>query len=143
MSFGKVLVVDDEPAIRALVAKVIERSGLSADTAADGEEAIAKLNVAEYDVLVVDLMMPRVDGAGVVEYVKNMKGLRPIVIIVSAGDSPTLHRLNGSVVHSILRKPFEIDVLGDLVSAAAQASREQKQRAGDASSVLKFPQSGK
>lgn len=137
MSIGKVLVVDDDPPIRALVAKVLERSGLSVDRAADGEEAIARLESGEYDVLVVDLMMPKVDGHGVVEHVKQLRGHRPTVIVVSAGDSPTLHRLDSSVVHSILRKPFEIDVLGDLVMAAVQSSREQKQKR-ESSSIVPF-----
>jgi osomolarity two-component system, response regulator SKN7 len=136
MSVGRVLVVDDEPAIRALVAKVVQRSGLSVDIAADGEEAIAKMESGHYDVLVVDLMMPKVDGSGVVEYVKQMKGRRPTVIVVSAGDSPTLHRLDSSVVHSILRKPFEIDVLGDLVVAAAQSVREEEDK--ESSSIVPF-----
>jgi CheY-like chemotaxis protein len=141
MSIGRVLVIDDEAAIRALVAKVIERAGLSVDTAADGADAIARLESGgdQYDVLVVDLMMPRVDGSGVVEYVKAMKGPRPTVIVVSAGDAPTLHKLDSSVVHSILRKPFEIDVLGDLVVAAAESARYQKeQKRKESPSVLPF-----
>jgi len=137
MSIGRVLVVDDEPPIRALVARVLERLDLSVDTAADGEEAISRLETGDYDVLVVDLMMPKVDGAGVIEFVKRMRGRRPTVIVASAGDSPTLHRLDSSVVHTILRKPFEIDVLGDLVAAAAQSARLQKQQK-ESSSIVPF-----
>ncbi len=136
MSLGRVLVVDDEPAIRALVAKVVERAGLTVDTAQDGEEAIAKLGRDDYDVAVVDLMMPRVDGHGVIAFVRNMKGIRPAVIVVSAGDSYTLHKLDGAIVHSILRKPFEIDVLGDLIVAAARSVRERRESEGG--SVIPF-----
>lgn len=120
---GRVLVVDDEPAIRALVAKIVDRAGLPVDTASDGSEAIARMEATSYSVVVVDLMMPIIDGFGVVEYVRKMKGPRPAVIVASASDSAVLRQLDGSVVHSIVRKPFEIDVLGDLIAAAARFPR--------------------
>ena len=95
------------------------------DTASDGADAIAKLETTQYSVVVVDLMMPIVDGFGVVEYVGNLpKGRRPAVIVISAGESAALRQLDGSVVHSILRKPFDIDVLGDLIAAAAKSAAD-------------------
>jgi CheY-like chemotaxis protein len=117
-----VLVVDDEPAIRALVTKIVERAGLPVDSARDGEEAIEKLEQRRYAVIVLDLMMPKVDGFAFVEHVRERGGPRPAIIVVSAGDSAALRRLDGSMVHSIVRKPFDIDVLGDLISAAASSS---------------------
>lgn len=138
---GRVLVVDDEPAIRALVAKIVGRAGLAVDTACDGSEAIAKMQETNYSVVVVDLMMPIVDGFGVVEYVKTIPPPRPAVIVASASDSAVLRQLDGTIVHSIVRKPFEIDVLGDLIIAAARTSREAA--ATHASSVIKFPQSAR
>jgi DNA-binding response OmpR family regulator len=129
---GRVLVVDDEPPIRALVAKIVERAGHPVDVARDGAEAIEKIEQTAYAVVVLDLMMPNVDGYALVEYLKNREGVRPAIIVVSAGDTASLRRLDGSVVHSILRKPFDIDVLGDLISAAIKsmddetASREKR-----------------
>ena len=121
MSLSRVLVIDDEPAIRALVAKIVDRAGLPVDTAGDGAEAIEKMEQEHYAVVVVDMMMPRVDGFGVVEYVRSRLSQRPVVIVISASDSAILRQLDGSVVHSIVRKPFEIDVLGDLIAAAAKS----------------------
>lgn len=130
--------VDDEPAIRALVAKIVERSGLAVDTAQHGADAIAKMDAVEYAVVVVDLMMPVLDGFGVVDYVRAMHGRHPAVIVITAGDSSLLRQLDGAVVHSILRKPFDIDVLGDLIVAAARGIAEQAQQQGDGS-VVPFP----
>jgi two-component system, OmpR family, response regulator VanR len=125
-----VLVVDDEPAIRALVAKIVERAGYRADLARDGADAIEKLERRRYSVLIVDLMMPIMDGYGVVEWVKHHADPKPAIIVVSAGDSAALRRLDGSVVHSVIRKPFDVDVLSDLISAAARiSSREEQQGA--------------
>lgn len=121
---GRVLVVDDEPAIRALVAKIVERAGHPVDTARDGAEAIAMVEKSRYAVIVLDLMMPIVDGYGLIRHLKTLDSPRPATIVISAGDSSSLRQLDGAMVHSIVRKPFDIDVLGDLVSAAA-ASAEQ------------------
>lgn len=132
----RVLVVDDEPAIRALVAKIVERAGLPVDSARDGAEAIEKMGECQYAVIVLDLMMPNVDGFALVEHIRNSGGRHPAIIVISAGESSALRRLDGSIVHSIVRKPFDIDVLGDLVSAAAGIEKD----ADDAShgNVLPF-----
>ena len=121
---ARVLVVDDEPAIRALVAKIVERAGLEVDVARDGAEAIDKLEARLYEVIVLDLMMPNVDGYALIDYLKARSGTRPAIIVISAGDTAALRRLDGAVVHSILRKPFDIDVLGDLITAAAKSMEE-------------------
>jgi len=134
---GRVLVVDDEPAIRALVAKIVDRAGLPADTAANGAEAIEKMEATDYHVVVVDLMMPVVDGFGVIDYVRKIQGPRPAVIVASATDSAVLRQLDGKIVHSIIRKPFEIDVLGDLIVAAARSVHEAV--AKDTAEIINFP----
>jgi CheY-like chemotaxis protein len=131
----RVLVVDDEPAIRALVAKIVERAGLTVDTARDGADAIDQIEQHPYAVVVVDLMMPNVDGYELIEHIKRRNGSKPAIIVVSAGDSAALRQLDGSVVHSIVRKPFDIDVLGDLINAAAQSGQSEELHAGD---VLHF-----
>lgn len=136
-SKGRVLVVDDEPAIRALVTKIVERAGHPVDSARDGAEAIARLEVENYAVLVLDLMMPNVDGYALIAHLKARGGARPAIIVISAGDTASLRRLDGSMVHSILRKPFDIDVLGDLISAAARSMEEDE----EPRNVLPFPKS--
>ena len=133
---ARVLVVDDEPAIRALVTKIVERAGFTVDSARDGAEAIDKLEALHYCVLVVDLMMPNVDGYELIDYVRRRGGRKPAIIVISAGDSAALRQLDGSMVHSILRKPFDIDVLGDLITAAARTMAEHEHACGG--DVLRF-----
>lgn len=132
----RVLVVDDEPAIRALIAKVVERAGLPVDCARDGADAIAKMNERRYAVVVLDLMMPNVDGFELVQHIRERGGERPAIIVISAGESAVLRRLDGSIVHSIVRKPFDIDVLGDLITAAAGVEDADKTASND--NVLPF-----
>jgi two-component system OmpR family response regulator len=123
---AKVLVVDDEPAIRALVSKIVERAGFLVDSARDGAEAIEKIEGSAYDVVVVDLMMPNVDGYALIDYIRNRGDMHPAIIVITAGDSAALRQLDGSMVHSIVRKPFDIDVLGDLISAAARTMAQER-----------------
>lgn len=139
MGSTRVLVVDDEPAIRALVAKIVERQGFPVDSARDGAEAISMLEAESYGVVVVDLMMPNVDGFGLIDYIKQRSDAPPAIIVISAGDSASLRRLDGSLVHSIVRKPFDIDILGDLIAAAAR-TMEETQTQSDAS-ILPFRKS--
>ena len=123
--------VDDEPAIRALVAKIVERAGYPVDTARDGADAIEKLETTRYAVIVLDLMMPNIDGFGLIRHLKERGGARPAIIVVSAGDSASLRQLDGGMVHSIIRKPFDIDVLGDLITAAARSLEDVEELGGD------------
>ena len=130
----RVLVVDDEPAIRALVAKIVERAGFAVDVAADGAEAIEKINQTNFAVIVLDLMMPAVSGYEFVDFLQQRGGKRPSVIVITAAAEASLTRqLDPGVVHSIVRKPFDINVLADLVTAAASATQPS-----DDANVLQF-----
>ena len=129
----RILVVDDEPAIRALVARIAQRAGFDVDVARDGAEAIVKLDETKFEVVILDLMMPNVDGYGVIDHVRATGGQHPAIILISAADSAAFRRVDGSIVHSIIRKPFDIDVLSDLITAAAEA-----RAVPDAGNVLPF-----
>jgi two-component system alkaline phosphatase synthesis response regulator PhoP len=131
-----ILVVDDEPTIRALVARIVERAGFRADLARDGADAIARLEQNQYSVLIVDLMMPVKDGYAVIDWVKQHAEPKPAIIVVSAGDTAALRRLDAKVVHSVIRKPFDVDVLSDMIAAAAKIANGESEQAGK---VIPFP----
>lgn len=129
---------DDEPAIRALIAKIVQRAGFAVDTARDGAEAIEMLRAKPYSVLVVDLMMPMMDGFDVVQHVREAGLHNLAIIVITATDSSAIRRLDPGLVHSVVRKPFDIDVLGDLIAAAAQSMHDEN--AKEKSNVLDFRQ---
>lgn len=132
------LVVDDEPTIRALVAKIVERAGYSVDVARDGADAIAQLEQRSYAVLVVDLMMPILDGYAVIDWVKQHATPKPAIIVVTAGDSAAMRRLDGAVVHSVIRKPFDVDVLSDMIAAAANIGHASGREQSASGEVIPF-----
>jgi len=79
----------------------------------------------------------RRNGYAVVDWVKNHAEYKPAIIVVSAAESAALRRFDGSVVHSIIRKPFDVDMLSDLVSAAAKTIEAEEEAPGN--NVLTFP----
>ena len=77
----KILVVDDDDAIRNMVERVLRREHFEVESARDGFEAIEKLSRNDYATVLLDLMMPRVDGIGVLRFLETeQKTLAPRVI---------------------------------------------------------------
>lgn len=107
----RALVVDDDTAIRILLARVLTRSSFDVDSARDGAEAIEKLKEHDYAVVILDLMMPRIDGAGVVKYLTDHDPqMLPRVIVLTAFGASALNKISPPIGR-VLEKPFEVDRL--------------------------------
>jgi CheY-like chemotaxis protein len=107
----RALVVDDDAGIRILVKHILARNNFSVDLARDGAEAIEKLTQQDYDVIVLDIMMPRIDGSGVVEYLSKFQPENIArVIVMTAFGSSAFNRVSPPVGR-ILEKPFDINHL--------------------------------
>ena len=112
----RVLVADDDQSIRHLICKIVQREKFAVDCVADGLEAVEKLKEHEYALILLDLMMPRLDGFGVVQYLKENAPLhKPIVLIISAYADQRFREVDPTVVAGVLRKPFEVSEVGNLV----------------------------
>ena len=81
----KILVVDDEASIRRILETRLSMIGFEIFTAADGEEAIASFNKNNPDLIILDIMMPKVDGYGVCREVRRTSDV-PIIILTALGD---------------------------------------------------------
>lgn len=105
----RALVVDDDEPIRTMLAKVVERQNLNVETARDGAEAIERIDRQSYDLIVLDLMMPRIDGYGVLRYIEehHPEKLDCTIIASAVPESEVLKRFNVPVfrVHA---KPFDM-----------------------------------
>jgi len=110
----KVLVVDDDDAIRTMVERILKREHYDVESARDGHEAIEKLNRSDYATVLLDLMMPRVDGHGVLRYLEQSRAVpKPFVIVMTANLQGASDTASARPVFRILPKPFDI---GQLVS---------------------------
>lgn len=81
----RVLVVDDSERVRKTLATGLRAHGMAVETAADGAEALAMLNGLSFDMVVLDLMMPRVDGTQVLKALKG-RAEKPRILVLSARD---------------------------------------------------------
>jgi CheY-like chemotaxis protein len=117
----RILVVDDDDAIRVLLLTILQRRGLVADAAADGGEALDRLRRSRYSVMLLDLMMPRESGWDVLgEIAQWPRERRPIVIVLTAGPEP--RSLDPTLVAGTVRKPFDVDMLIDTVTACVRTT---------------------
>ena len=106
---GRVLIVDDDDAIRVMVERVLRREKFEVDSARDGFEAIEKLSRNDYGTILLDLMMPRIDGHGVLRYlVTDRQSSQPAVIIMTANLQSALDTIDALPVKCVLPKPFDI-----------------------------------
>ena len=106
---GRVLIVDDDDAIRVMVERVLRREKFDVDSARDGFEAIEKLSRNDYGTILLDLMMPRIDGHGVLRYlVTDRQSSQPAVIIMTANLQSALDTIDALPVKCVLPKPFDI-----------------------------------
>ena len=92
-----------------MLAKVVERQDLDVDTARDGEEAIERIDEDGYSIIVLDLMMPRVDGYGVLKHMQqhHPDKLSCTIIASAVPESEILKRFN-MPVYRIHAKPFDM-----------------------------------
>lgn len=105
----KILVVDDDESIRLMVSRVLERENYSVDSASDGFEAIEKIARDDYDAILLDLMMPGLDGIGVLDYLEEHRPeLGDSVIIMSANLPAATDARRTRRVGRVLPKPFDL-----------------------------------
>ncbi|HEX7139809.1 MAG TPA: response regulator [Vicinamibacterales bacterium] len=135
-SDARILIADDDASIRQLLTTIVRRERLTVDATADGEEAIRKLQEHEYAVILLDLMMPHVDGFGVIDYLReHPPPTKPVVLVITAYADQKFKRVDPEVVAGVIRKPFEVAELGSLVRLCAVGLEDQiaarGERAGD------------
>jgi CheY-like chemotaxis protein len=107
----KILVVDDDDAIRRMVERVLRREHYEVESARDGFEAIEKLAGNDYGTVLLDLMMPRVDGLGVLRFLETEHQAPPRVIVMTANLQGASATAEAKPVFRILPKPFDIQQL--------------------------------
>lgn len=109
MAQPRALIIDDDAPIRNMLSTIVRHQGISVDTARDGSEAIESLDRDGYNVVVLDLMMPRVDGYAVLAHMReHQPELLHCTILATAVPE---HDLTGNVkdnVFMVHTKPFDV-----------------------------------
>jgi excisionase family DNA binding protein len=117
----RVLVVDDEASIRDLLAKTLALAEYDVDLAPDGRNALERLRIIPYDLLITDLKMPGIDGLTVIKEARRLKADMPVIIITGfSTESSAIEAVNLGV-SGYLTKPFRVP---RVLAAAAKALGE-------------------
>ncbi len=116
----RVLVVDDDAVMRSMLVDALRQKALLIDEAADGRQAIELLRENAYSVVLLDLIMPEVDGFGVLEAMESSPPAPPIVLVVTGADRPVVEQLDARRIHGIVKKPFDPLEIADVVAACAE-----------------------
>ena len=112
-----VLVVDDEPVIRAVVVEILENEGFAVRQAVDGRHALAVMERNDIDLVLSDMQMPHLDGAALAHRLRQHGHGVPVVLMSASeveGDLPGV---------GFLPKPFALDHLLHVIGAALSANR--------------------
>ena len=114
---GRLLVVDDDRAIRKLLERIARRAGFEVDGAKDGIEALEMLDQRDYDVALIDLMMPRLSGYELVQRI-GTRARRPVCIVATALMSGDVSSVDDTLVRHVIRKPFDVNAVVAVLNAA-------------------------
>jgi CheY-like chemotaxis protein len=140
MGQKKVLVVEDEPAVRALLSLVLETRDYAVATAEDGQQALVKVQTERPDAILLNLMLPKIDGWSVLEalYHDATSACIPI-IAMSAGQC--LEMLGNQGVRAFLSKPFDVEgLIGAIEEALASAPPTDEPQARAHGAALTAPE---
>jgi len=104
-----VYVVDDEPKIRVVLRKTLERAGLAVSCFASADDCLARLGVGRCDLLITDVRMPEKDGVELLMEVKKVQPWLPVLVVTGFGDVPTAVKALKAGATDFIEKPLERD----------------------------------
>jgi DNA-binding response OmpR family regulator len=107
----RILIVEDEPRIRAFLARAFEAEGFGVDVVEDGERGLARALKGSYELVILDLMLPGRDGLDVLRELYALRSDLPVLILSARADLPT--KLRGFELGAVdyVAKPFSLDEL--------------------------------
>ncbi len=123
MARAKILIVDDEPGIRYVIREVLEEDGFYIDEASDGEEALKKLTHSSYDLAIVDLVMPHIDGFEFLSKARNIQPDLITVIITAHGSQSVALRAIQEGAYDYFTKPFDNEELRIVIRRVLEKRR--------------------
>jgi DNA-binding NtrC family response regulator len=116
----QVLVIDDDRVVRSILGTALRQRSLLYDEAGDGAEAIRLLSENTYSVVLLDILMPGMNGFEVLAAIDPAAANAPVVLVVSGADRTVLGQLDSSRIHGIVKKPFDPEEIASIVAACAE-----------------------
>ena len=105
---NKILVVDDEEALRVVLSSELEGEGYQVSSAADGQEAINILTTKEFDLILLDIKMPNVDGFEVLKFIKDRWPKTKVVMLTGFADLKNAIESKKLGAEDFISKPYDL-----------------------------------
>lgn len=138
MKDKSILIVDDEKNIRLTLSQALETLEVETDTAADGEEALAKLKEKEFSLILLDLKMPGIDGMEVLRQVSKIRPDIRIIILTAYGTVELAVEAMKLGAADFIQKPFTPEEIRELVSRVMNREKLDEQKAVDYTSSIEL-----
>ncbi len=136
MSTGHILVVDDEPGMRRYLQTVLELDSYKVSTAADGEEALDKIQRDQPDVVLLDMVMPGPDGLETLKRIRESRPTTKVVMLSCVRDTRKVAMAMRLGAHDYLSKPVQKEEMDDVLRFCLQHPGPALPGAGDAIEVV-------
>ncbi len=110
---GNILAVDDDVLNRGVIERIVARKGHSVTLASDGKEALHKIRQGAFDLVLLDIMMPGIDGLGVLREIRQYYSMSalPVIMVSALNDSDTVVELLNLGANDYMTKPVDAKIL--------------------------------
>ena len=111
MPKDKILIVDDEESVRMILQQIIIKRGFEAETASDGNEALEKLKISSFGIVISDINMPNMDGVTLFKNIKKDYPKTPVIFITAFGRDKIIVEAMKIGLADFIEKPFKMDAV--------------------------------
>jgi DNA-binding NtrC family response regulator len=127
MSRSKILIVDDEESLRFTLSELMTKEGYFVDTAADGIKALEKVRNKSFDVIILDMKMPRMDGIQTLLEIRKIDAEATVIMMTAFDTKEIAYQSMDIGAYDYFTKPFDINEMRIVVRRALEKNRLQKE----------------
>jgi DNA-binding response OmpR family regulator len=128
----RVLVVDDDQGVRQVIARALGAERIAVDQAGDGHEGLCRALLRHYEVVILDLQLPRLDGMSVLRRLRSARPGQPVIMSSCKSDASTRRDCIQAGAHAFLAKPFALtDLLAFVAESIAATEPRRSPREAD------------
>ena len=121
----KILIVEDDPSIQEILHDFIQEAGYDITLASDGVEALTKFSESHFDLILLDIMLPKIDGYSVSEVIRKKSDI-PIIMLTALDSKEAQIRGLDLMVDDYITKPFSLPILIRKIAVLLRRSKVQK-----------------
>ena len=131
----RILIIEDETAIRSILSELLADAGYSIETAGDGLEGITKFREKPFDLILLDIMMPKIDGYTVCEMIRRDSNV-PVIMLTALDEEEAQIRAFELKADDYITKPFSVKLVLMRVEAVLRRAKERKSQ--EAAATLSY-----